>query len=202
MTGYNLVNLADMLDELGEDRVKSILFDYSCPLNKDIEYFLHYKAIEFSKQGLAKTHLIYTSYKKSPVLIGYFSLSSKVIMISKNALSKTLRKRISKFGTYNNQLKRYYISAPLIAQIGKNFTNEYNKLISGDELLQIACDKVANVQSVVGGKIVYLECEDIECLKGFYSINGFVNFGQRVLDSDESDNFKGAYLIQMLKYLK
>ncbi len=106
MIGYNLVNLADMLDKLGEDRVKSILFDYSCPLNKEIEYFLHYKAIEFSKQGLAKTHLIYTSYKKELVLIGYFSLSSKVIMISKNAISKTLRKRISKFGTYNNQLKR------------------------------------------------------------------------------------------------
>ncbi len=90
----------------------------------------------------------------------------------------------------------------MIAQIGKNFTNEYNKLISGDELLKIACDKVANVQSVVGGKIVYLECEDINSLKEFYSSNGFVNFGQRILDVDDSDRVKGAYLIQMLKYLK
>ena len=47
--GYNIINLDDMLAELGEDRVKSILSDFSCPLNRDVENFLHTKAIEFSQ---------------------------------------------------------------------------------------------------------------------------------------------------------
>ena len=43
--GYALVLLSDMLDELGEDATKSILSEFSCPKNKDVETFLKKKAI-------------------------------------------------------------------------------------------------------------------------------------------------------------
>lgn len=39
MTGYGLVNLKEMIEEVGEDRVKEILSAFSCPLNKDVEFF-------------------------------------------------------------------------------------------------------------------------------------------------------------------
>jgi len=65
----------------------------------------------------------------------------------------------------------------------------------------MACDKVAQVQEMIGGKIVYLECEDKPYLIQFYESNGFVNFGQRTLDRDETEVLSGKYLIQMLKYL-
>ena len=201
MVGYKIINLSDMISELEEDRVKSMLLKYSCPYNDDIEYFLHTKAIEFSKQGLTRTHLVYTSYKAEKVMIGYFSLCNKYISVDKKALSKTLAKRISKFGLYDQRLKKQLISAPLIAQIGKNYTNGYNNLITGDELLKMACDYVREVQDVIGGKIVYLECEDIDKLKDFYSHNGFVEFGTRSLDKDETERLNGNYLVQMLKYL-
>ena len=94
------------------------------------------------------------------------------------------------------------MSAPLIGQLGKNFANSYNTLISGDELLKLALDKVKKMQEIVGGKIVYLECEDKPRLIDFYSENGFVNFGKRMLDRDETDTLSGEYLIQMLKYMK
>lgn len=55
MTGYGLVNLKDMIQELGEGRTKEILSEFSCPLNKDVEFFLHCKAIEFARQGIAQT---------------------------------------------------------------------------------------------------------------------------------------------------
>ncbi len=200
MVGYNIVELDHLLEELEEDSVKSILLSFVCPLNKDVEVFLNNKAIEFSKQGLAKTHLIFTSFKDKPVLIGYYALANKVIMVKEKALSKSLEKRIKKLATKSHELKSYYISAPLIAQLGKNFKDGFNKLITGDELLKLACDQVAKVHSVIGGKIVYLESEDVEGLICFYSRNGFVNFGQRPLDKDETD-LKGEYLIQMLKYL-
>ena len=89
-------NLVDLLEAIGEDRTKSILSDFSCPLNKDIDDFLHTKAILFEKQGIAATHLVFKEYKGERVLVGYFSLANKLLTVSKKALpSKTLQKKIS-----------------------------------------------------------------------------------------------------------
>lgn len=201
MTGYVLVSLKEFVEEFGEDKIKDILSDFSCPLNRDVENFLKYKAIEFSKQGIAQTHLVFASYKQESALIGYFALANKTINISKNNLSRTLSRRISKFGTFDEHIKAYIISAPLIAQLGKNFAGGVNHLITGDELLKIACDKIKSIQVDIGGKITYLECEDKPALNNFYKDNGFISFGKRELDKDEKDDLSGTYLNQMLKYL-
>ena len=79
------------------------------------------------KHDLSKTHLVFTSYKDEPVPIGYFTLSAKTIIIVKNISSKSLQKRINKFTSYSPELRRYMISAPLIAQLGINYSNEYNR---------------------------------------------------------------------------
>lgn len=202
MTGYIQVNLIEMISSLGEDKAKEILSNFSCPLNKDVELFLKHKAIEFSKQGIAITYLVFTSYKSEYLLSGYYTLSTKFIVIYGTSLSKTLRKRISKFAQYDNELKRYVLPAPLIAQLSKNYDHAIgSNLITGDELLKLACNKVKFVQGEIGGRIVYLECEDKEKLIQFYSNNGFVTFGKRKLDRDEVNVMEGAYLVQMLKYL-
>lgn len=199
MTGYIQVNLREMINKLGEDKVNNILSNFSCPLNKDVEMFLKHKSMEFSKQGIAITYLVFTSYKNEYLLSGYFTLATKFIIISRTSLSKTLQKRIGKFTQYDNELKRYVLSTPLIGQLAKNYY--YDNLITGDELLKLACDKVKFIQGEIGGRIVYLECEDKEKLIQFYSNNGFVLFGRRKLERDEVDLLEGAYLVQMLKYL-
>lgn len=201
MQGYIQINLKEMLTQIGEDKTKIVLSDFSCPLSLDVEFFLKYKAIEFAKQGLSGTFLVFTSFKNSPVLIGYYTLASKYITIGKDVLSKTLTTRISKFGEYDDTARRYLIPALLIAQLGKNYKNQNNQLISGDELLKMACDRLSNIQIAIGGKIIYIECEDTQKLKNFYSSNGFYEFGKRELDKDEA-NLSGKYLIQMLKYIK
>ena len=38
MTGFGGINLKDMISEIGEKEVKSILSDFSCPLNADVEH--------------------------------------------------------------------------------------------------------------------------------------------------------------------
>lgn len=203
MDGYGLISLNDMVNSIGEDKTKRILSSFSCPMNLDVEHFLKDKAILFAQQGIAQTHLIYTSYKNSPVLVAYFTLANKQFTIMRgNKLSGKLRQRINRFAIYNEVRGCYEISAPLIGQIGKNFANNYNRLIEGDEILKIACDKVKSAQHTIGGRFVYLECEDKDVLIDFYQRNGFVNFGKRNLDNDEKDVLSGAYLIQMLKYLK
>lgn len=199
MDGFVKVALQMMVNEIGKDTTEQILSDFSCPLNKDIESFLKRKALVFEEQRLSATHLVFASYKSKPVLVGYYTLALKSFNITKNALSSRLKRRVNKFATYDHASKQYLLSAPLIAQLGKNFTNGYNKLITGDELLKIACDDVAILHQLAGGKIVYLECEDNIRLIDFYTENGFVQFGKRELDKDETE-INGTYLVQMLKY--
>jgi len=201
MAGYEIANLNTMLNALGEDRVLEILSQFSCPLNADVESFIHRKAIPFAKQGFSQTHLVFASYKQERVLTGYFTLANKYIMVSSKHLSSTFRRRLSNFATYDHNLKSYTLAAPLIAQLGKNYANKFNNLITGDELLLLACNKVKQTQLDIGGKFVYLECEDKPCLINFYERNGFVVFDSRKLDRDETQ-FKGDYLLQLIKYLK
>lgn len=214
MLGYKLLLLKDVMDELGEEEAKNILSSFSCPYNRDVENFLRLKAIEFEKQSLSSTHLLYTSYRGEMKLAAYFTLAIKTFVLPKKSVikksssgkvsvaSKSTLKKIEKFGTYNPIMNLHTIPAPLIGQLGKNFTNGYNKLITGDELLKIACDKVWEGQRLFSGRIVYLECEDKPKLIEFYSSNGFVAFGKRPLDRDEKDDLSGDYLVQMLKDLK
>ena len=194
--------IRDSDDTLGESAAKSILSSFSCPLNPDVDYFLKNTAIEFAKQGISSTYLIMASYKNKYVLVGYFTLANKIFCIDKDSLpSKSWKKRMNKFGQFDPAIQRYTISAPLIGQLGKNYTNSYDTLITGDELLKLALDKVKEMQYIVGGKIVYLECEQKERLIEFYQRNGFVNFGTRKLDRDETDKLSGDSLVQMLRYM-
>lgn len=201
MIGFEKVSLNSMIKEIGEDKTKAILSDFLCPLNKDVECFLHKKSIEFEKHSWSKTQLIFTSFKKRPALVGYYTLTNKFLIVENQSINKRLRKRLSQFATYDRSLKKYVLPAPLIGQLGKNYNHDYNKLITGDELLKIAFDDIKIAQQILGGKIVYLECEDNERLVDFYTSNGFVMFDKRSLDADETD-IEGEYLLQMLKYIK
>ena len=204
MSGYIGINLKDILfdETLGESAAKSILSSFSCPLNPDVEHFLRNVAIEFSKQSISSTYLIIASYRNTYVLAGYYTLANKIFCIDKDSLpNRKWKSRMAKFGQFDKTIHRYTVSAPLIGQLGKNYANGYNSLITGDELLKLALDKVREMQNIVGGKIVYLECEQKEMLIDFYTRNGFVNFGLRPLDRDETDKLSGESLIQMLRYM-
>lgn len=201
MAGLYKISLFDVLDEYGEDATRELLSSFSCPLNLDIEDFLRIKAIEFEKQSLCRTQLVFASYKDSPVLCGYYTIAQKSFNISKGAsLSKTKQKAISKYASFYPELKMHILPAPLLAQLGKNFSNGYNTLISGDELMKMACDDIALIHKIAGGKIIYLECENKPRLLEFYRRHGFIPFGKRQLDKDE-DKISGHFLIQMLRIM-
>lgn len=198
---YKVVNLKDIYNSLGENETKDILKDYKCELNSDVEYFLKEKAIEFSKQDISRTFIVMSEYKDQNVIVGYFAIANKSTIVKKFALSNTKRKRFLKYAEFNKIIKGYTIALPLIGQLGKNYTNGYNKLISGDILLKLACNKVKETQNILGGRYVFLECEDNNNLKDFYESNGFECFGSRTLDKSENNGKEGGYLLQMLKDL-
>lgn len=199
--GYKVINLKDIYNNLGEIRTKEILKDYKCELNCDVEYFLKEKAIEFSKQDLSRTFLIMSEYKGEYVILGYFAIANKSTTIKKFILSNTKRKRLLKYVEYNNEIKGYNVALPLIGQLGKNYNNGYDKLITGDILLKLACNKIKETQNIIGGRYVFLECEDNKKLKEFYESNWFECFGKRNLEKDEKNKESGDYLLQMLRDL-
>jgi hypothetical protein len=202
LTGYKQITLKELIaaEGVGEEGAKRILSGYSCPLNKDVEDFLRNKAIEFTKQSLAATHLVFTSYKGEIVLVGYYALSSKPVSIRPSDLSSALRQRLRRFAKYEPLLKRYCFALPLIGQLGKNYSNGYNTLITGDELLKMACDAIQETQRVLSGKMAYLECDDVPELIAFYTSNGFRVFAHRNREHDEHDGGITPYLVQMLRY--
>ncbi len=199
--GYKIINLKDIYNAVGESRTKEVLKDFKCDLNNDVEYFLKEKAIEFSKQDISRTYIVMSQHKEKEVIVGYFAIANKSTIIKKVILSNTKRKSLLKHAKYDNEIKGYNIALPLIGQIGKNYNNGYDKLISGEVLLKFACDKIKEIQNMIGGRHVFLECEDNEKLKEFYENNGFECFGKRNLEKDEMDKNNGAYLLQMLRDL-
>lgn len=194
MTGYKILTVDKLLEAIGEDGAERILSGYSCPRNSDIQDFLRHKAIQFSRQGLAKTHLVFAGYKGRTVLAGYFALANKTLFIPEKAkLGASLKKRLSRFVTKVPETKMNIITAPLIAQLGKNYAEGYDALIPGAELLQMACDAIQETQLAIGGKVAYLECEDQPGLVAFYEENGFRAFDRR-------KTADGSYLVQMIRY--
>lgn len=196
------VNLRDFLEIRGEEKTHNLLNNFDSKYNEDVNYFLKTKAEEFGKRGLASTYLVFTKYKGKLEFLAYYSLAMKAVVIKSDAnISKTLRKKINTYSNFEPKLKSYVMSCHLIGQLGKNYNANDESLISGSELLELACRKVRAAQEISGGKFVYLECENVKSLINFYEKNGFTKFGMRKLDKEETD-LNGRYLVQLIRYLK
>ena len=96
-----------------------------------------------------------------------------------------------KFAQFEPNSKQYFVPVPLIAQLGKN--DQYSELISGEQLLTLACNRVKQAQKIIGGKMVYIECASNPKLHSFYYVNGFTEFGQREVSGS-------LPLVQIVKY--
>ena len=162
-----IIQLCDLLDEFGEDPVKEVLAEFSCPLNKDVEYFLHKKAILYEKNDKSRTYLVFATDTGIPRLIAYFTITSLPITFE-GSLSNRRKKSILGTGYESNS----QLSAILIGQFGKNYTNSNNILITGSDLFDLAINKTLQVNKLIGGRIIYLECEDSPKLRGFYESVG------------------------------
>lgn len=174
---YSVIHLGDMIDELGEDECRQLFASFLCPLDPDIEYFIKEKAILFQKMEISRTYLVYTSYKGKQELVGYFALAFKGLSVRKN-VSKSLRRKIT--GSKTREIMA--IPVFLIGQLSKNYSQGLDKLITGAELLRLAFQKIIEAQRLTGGRVILVECANIEKLKNFYTDHGF-----SLLDTDGND---------------
>lgn len=181
---------------LGEDVLESILSDFSCYKNRDVEKFFKLQAVEFSKKYQSITYFVFNNNTR--ILLGYFTLAIKPLRINIDAFSNTMKRKILRVSKLDEETGKYAFSAYLIAQLGKNFTVEESELISGETLLQLAVNKIKEIQHLAGGMVYFLEAEDTPKLLAFYEKNGFKRFDTKVIMKDNEDGHK---LVQLLKVL-
>ena len=166
MNKHTIMNILDLIDSVGEDEVKKGLSGFSCPLNREIENFIHKNAIEFAKRKLSITYLLLDN--NDGAITGYFTLAHKAIEIKNDNISNTTRRKLSAHARLDADTNSFTVSAFLLAQIGKNYGIDNGKRITGNELIRYADDIITDIQHRIGGGIIYLDCEDKQHLKDFY----------------------------------
>lgn len=102
------MNILDMMKMYGEDSCRAVLSTFMCLLNLDVEYFIHNKAMEFARQWIAITFIVFKETESGSALVGYYTLANKFVSISCTHLSKTLHKKIAKFSQYDEVLVRLW----------------------------------------------------------------------------------------------
>lgn len=173
-----VINILDVLEYDGEENLKNRLATFSCPKNTEIDSFLKLNALNFAKRKLSITYLVFD--ENDGEILGYFTLAHKALEIKGDNMSNTARRRLSAHARLDVDSNSFTASAFLLAQIGKNYSIDKGKRITGNELIGFANDIMADIQHRIGGGIIYLDCEDKEHLKNFYIIqNHYKIFGER-----------------------
>lgn len=195
MRGFVTVNILDMIEAIGEDRVKQILSDFLSEELGEFEIFLKKNAIDFAKRKMSVTHLV---INEAGNLAAFFTLTHKAFGVSDYGLSSASRKKIRRYAQIDEKSNSYMVSAFLIAQFGKNFSVQSDETLDGNRLMENAIKILERVQRDVGGGVVYLKCEDNPKLLSFYGNerNGFHVFDERY---SETDNTK---YIQLMRFFR
>lgn len=163
-----LIPLAEILDLFTEDEVEKRLSTFFCHKNEDVQAFLHANAIKYEKAHNARTYLIVND---DNTIMAFFSLALGVInMQSVDSLAQ--RKRLRGFGRTNATSIPCY----LLGQLGRCDCFS-TKDISLDAILKYAMEIIHHIVMRLGGRILYLECED--ALKTLYLSHEFRIIGKR-----------------------
>ena len=195
-----VININDYItsngEVFGENVVQSILSVFSCYKNHDVERFLKEQAVEFTKKHQSVTYLAVNKHTDN--VVGYFTLAIKPLRINIDGFSNTMKRKILRVSKLDEESGKYAFSAYLIAQLGKNFAVAEDELISGEMLLQLAVNKIKEIQHLAGGMVYFLEAEDTPKLLVFYEKNGFKRFDTKATGKN---NDEGHKLVQLLKVL-
>ena len=165
-------------------------------MNPDVERFLKYSSIEFTKKNQSVTYLVFSVADGK--LLGYFTLALKPLTVRGETVSNTVKRKLLRVSELDKKSDTYTMSAYLIAQLGKNYSENDGKMITGAELLELAWDKIKATQYMFGGMVTFLEAENEEKLLSFYRNNRFSQFDTRqtISDTDEAHE-----LVQLLRLL-
>ncbi len=194
-----LISLKTLIDELEEDKeLKPLLSSFSCSQDKDIEYFLHNRAVEFEQLSKSRTYLIFNQEEMETknitelTVYGYISIAIKILTVPA-AVSNRVRKELDGFSAkiHGEQISDF--PCYLIGQLSRNSNVSQNSL-SGKGLIDFAKDVIATAVEVVGGRYIMIECRDSKKLVEFYKNNDFEEIA-RIPDN-------GQPMVQMIRKIR
>ena len=171
------------------NELEKLLSSFSCKKDEDIEYFLQNRAIEFEKLSKARTYLVFDQDElemndsKMPLTIyGYITVALKILSVPDD-ISNRMRREIDGFSAkiHGEQIKDF--PCYLIGQLAKN-SNVKKDALSGNELIDLACDVIATSVEVVGGRYIMVECRKEKKLVQFYEQNLFSEIA-RIPDNEQ-----------------
>ena len=192
-----LIPLKSLISILKEDSdlLHHFLSSFSCTKDKDIEYFLHNRAIEFENLSKSRTYLVCSEEQlinnafDNVTIFGYISIALKVLTIPEESSNRT-RKELDGFCAKNHGHIIRDIPCYLIGQLSRN-SNISSSLLPGSKLIEYACNIIAQSVEAVGGRFIMIECLNEKKLIRFYQENHF-NEIARIPD-------KNTAMVQMIR---
>ncbi len=187
----SVINISDLLSSDQEELLRAYIETYSCEieqdgvrksLNPDIERFLNNNAIQFARMKIGMTYLVVD--EDDGALLAYFSLAHKPLDIPADGLPRKMKDKLKRFSTIDEGSDSYQVSAFLIGQFGKNYAVDNGSRISGRQVMELVMERLRIAQSIIGGIIVYLDCEANAELIQFYEGQKFKLFGERFSGND------------------
>ena len=183
---FRKISLQSLLKQIKDtEQIKeNVLNTFNGRGESEVSDFLHNESIDYEQRSLSSTYLIYNDRSQ---LVGYFTISNKGLIISKESYEKLLKKQQKKLSFNGRKLENgdYIVNSFLLGQLGKNFNKnilEEDK-IKGVELLTIAYKLLIKIKNLINVKYLWIECEDNKKLLDFYS-----NFGFKLIENYVSNN--------------
>lgn len=111
-------------------------------------------AIEFTKKSQSVTYLVFSL--SSMELVGYFTIALKPLTVRGETVNNTVKRKLLRISELDEKSDTYTMSAYLIAQLGKNYTDGRDKEITGKELVELVWTVVEEIQYLGGGIVAFL----------------------------------------------
>lgn len=186
-----LISLEKFLEMASQELIQEVISDFYCAKDPDIEKFLknENKAILYEKKSKSRTYFIFDEEGLENgqfAILAYFTIAMQTLKIPNGTAASQIRKLD---GLYAKRGIESITEIPsfLIGQLAKN--DKYSAEISGSRILDYALSVIYKAQEIVGGRVVFIECQDIPQLIDFYSRNEF-----RCFRKDPEDG-----LVQMIR---
>ena len=183
---FRKISLQSLLKQIKDTKEikENVLNTFKGREESEVSDFLHNKSIDYEQRSLSSTYLIYNDRSQ---LVGYFNISNKGLIISKENYEKLLKTQQKKLSFNGRKLENgdYIVNSFLLGQLGKNFNKNISEedKIKGVELLTIAYNHLIEIKNLINVKYLWIECEDNKKLLDFYS-----NFGFKLIENYVSNN--------------
>jgi len=160
---YKLFSLRELLLSSSKNQIKKILKTFKCEKNKDLESFLHNKAILFEEKGRSRTYIYINIIEKE--VVAYFTISISSLYI------ENFSKETISYIYGEQKIKFKCLPCYLIGQLGKS---DKCKIKVGKFLLKRAIKIILDGYNIFNGRFILLDAINNEKIIKFYEDNGFM----------------------------